>query len=302
MLTLASWTGSSSAGPYLRLCGEVEHHLGTIPFEQRREAVGAHVHVEERELLAVPPCLDEVGDPARREVVDRHHPVAFGEESLRQLRADEPGAPGHQDGRHGANLRFGSAPMSSEDRSPRAEAAPPTAAIIAALSVQSSSGGNRIRRPARAPSSAIRSRSLVFATTPPPSRTVDAALLRRGHGLGHLDVDDRFLEGGGDVRQGDVVPGGLLGSEVAQDGRLQPAHREVEVSRIRHRPREPDGSRVALGREGVERRAPGESQAEEPRHLVERLAGRVIEGLPEHLVACISAMCTSIVCPPRRRG
>ncbi len=114
----------------------MEHDLGTMPFEELLHAVGAHVHVEERELLAVVPALREVRDASGREVVDADDAVALGQQSIGEMRADEPGAPGHQDGRHDANPKFGSAPMSSDVRSPRASLAAPTHAIIAALSVQ----------------------------------------------------------------------------------------------------------------------------------------------------------------------
>jgi hypothetical protein len=64
--------------------------------------------------------------------------------------------------------------MSNEDRSPRDHLADPAHAIIAALSVHSSSGGTSTRMPSAAPTSSIRSRSLELATTPPPSAIVGA--------------------------------------------------------------------------------------------------------------------------------
>ena len=98
MLIDASRAGSLERGADARLRREVEDDLRPMSLEQRHEPVGAHVHVEERELLAVAPRLREVRDVSRGEVVDRDHAVSLGEQSVGEVRADEPGAPGHQDG------------------------------------------------------------------------------------------------------------------------------------------------------------------------------------------------------------
>src|SRR2546428_5185423 len=150
----------------------MKHDLRPVSFEQGQQAFGAEVQVEERELLAVAARLGQIRDAAGRQVVDADHAVALGQQPIREMRADEPGAPGHQGGRHAVNLRFGSAPMSSDVRSPRESLADPAHAIIAALSVHRSNGGISTRSPAVFPLSSIRSRRRLFATTPPPSRTV----------------------------------------------------------------------------------------------------------------------------------
>src|SRR6185436_1628867 len=153
------------------LRSEVHHDLGMVPLEQRQEPLGADVHVEERELVAVAARLGEVGDPPGREIVDRDHAVALREEAIAQVGADEPGSPREQDRGHPSSSD-GSAPTPRDVRSPRSIRQAPATAIIAPLSVHRSMDGNRTRSPASAPAFSIRSRNLVLATTPPPSSTV----------------------------------------------------------------------------------------------------------------------------------
>src|SRR3954452_21248926 len=149
----------------------MEHDLGSVPLEQRQQAGGAYVHIEERVRLAVRAGIAQVRDAAGRDGVDRDHAMVFGQEAIGQVRTDEPGAPGHQDRGHGAKGRLGSAAMSNPDRSPRCRRAAPRHATIAALSVHSDIGGTRTCRLAAAPSATNRSRRRVFATTPPPIST-----------------------------------------------------------------------------------------------------------------------------------
>src|SRR3954467_2351271 len=94
--------------------------------------------------------------------------MVFGQEAVGKVRADEPGAPGHQDRGHGAKGRLGSAAVSNPDRSPRSRRAAPKHATMAALSVHSASGGTSTSRPAAEPSAASRSPRRGVGTTPPP--------------------------------------------------------------------------------------------------------------------------------------
>ena len=75
----------------------------------------------------------------------------------------------------------------------------------------------------------------------------------------------------------------LVRREVAhgvEQRRLEPGEREVEPGHARDR--EGERLRVALAREPVDLGAARVAEAEQPRALVERLAGRVVERRPEH--------------------
>ena len=197
MFTLASWTGSVERGRTPACAARWNTTSGRWRSNSEREPLGAHVHVEERELLAVAAGLDEVRDLPRRQVVDGDDAMAFGEEALRELRADEPGAPGHQDGRHVANLRLGSAAMSSEDRSPRASLAAPTVAIIArVVRAQVERRDTARASPSRSPASAhpfaqpgVRDHAAAEEDRVAPAVSFAAAI-----GLRDLHVHDRLLE------------------------------------------------------------------------------------------------------------
>src|SRR5512132_1198056 len=153
------------------LGSEVHHDIRPQPFEQGQEALSSNVHVEERELVAVPACLADVGDPTGRQVVDRDDPMSLGQQAIAQVRTDEPGSSRDQERGHPSSSE-GSAPTPRDVRSPRSNLHAPATAIIAPLSVQRSSEGNSTRSPASAPAFSIRSRNRVLATTPPPSSTV----------------------------------------------------------------------------------------------------------------------------------
>ena len=148
---------------------------------------------------------------------------------------------------------------------------------------------------------ASRSRSRVFATTPPPSSTVGAPTsVRGGDRLRHLHVDDRLLEAGA-ARSGrsQILPRRPRGLDVAQHGRLQPAHREVEVAAVLP---SPAGSGWRAGRPAVPRRRgpdrpgtrarAGALPCRTPRPPRRRASGRARRD------GSISGTCTSIVCPP----
>ena len=74
-----------------------------------------------------------------------------------------------------------------------------------------------------------------------------------------------------------------MGADVAHDRRLQPAEREVETV-VEHRP----GNAIAVGSPliaiAIDRGPARIAEAEEPRDLVERLAGRVVDRLTEQPV------------------
>ena len=103
-------------GPNARLRAQVHDHVWAVTLEQRDQALGPDVHVEERELLAVAARFAEVRDAPRREVVHRDHPVLFGQQAVAEVRPDEPGAAGDQDRAQRGSP--GSAPASSGVRSP----------------------------------------------------------------------------------------------------------------------------------------------------------------------------------------
>ena len=73
-------------------------------------------------------------------------------------------------------------------------------------------------------------------------------------------------------------------ADIADDGGLEPAEREV-VARLQHRSRERDRLGVAVDGHTVDGRAARVAQAEEASHLVERLAGGVVDRRAEHAVA-----------------
>ena len=120
--------------------------------------------------------------------------------------------------------------------------------------------------------------------------------------LDDLHVDDRLLEARGEIGQVDVAAGRPLLLHVAEHGGLQPAHREVAVAGVRHRAREADRVRVAVARHRVERGPAGEPEAQQPRHLVERLARGVVERLAQDLVAMQPRACARASCVRRRRS
>ena len=93
--------------------------------------------------------------------------------------------------------------------------------------------------------------------------------------------DDRALVGRGEVGATRVE---LRVAEVAhgvEQRRLEPGEREVEPGHARDRERERLG--VALAREPVDLGAAGVAEPEQPRALVERLAGGVVERRAEPL-------------------
>ena len=75
-------------------------------------------------------------------------------------------------------------------------------------------------------------------------------------------------------------------SHVVDHGGLEPGEGEV-VALAEHRPGEPDRGGIAIGGEAVDGGAARIAEAEEAGNLVEGLAGGVVDGLAEHLVAAV---------------
>jgi hypothetical protein len=71
-----------------------------MPFEERADALVTDVHVVERELLAVAAGLPEVRDATGGEVINRHDAMALGQESVAEMRADEPRPARDEDDAH----------------------------------------------------------------------------------------------------------------------------------------------------------------------------------------------------------
>ncbi len=256
-----------------------------MTLEQRQQALGADVHVEERELRAVAARLGQVRDPAGGQVVHGHHPVALGQQAVAQVRSDEARPTGDQRRRH-ASTNEGSAPTPSEVRSPQGQARGAGDRDHRAIV------GAEIDRWEQDPDPGTFAG--VLHPLPEPRVRHDAAaqqdglhatLGRRRHRLRDLHVDDRLLEGGREVGGVDLPACGALVLHVPDDRGLQPREREVQVPGRRHRARERDRPGIAGPREGVERRPAREPEAEEPRDLVEGLARRIVHGLAEELVA-----------------
>ena len=87
---------------------------------------------------------------------------------------------------------------------------------------------------------------------------------------------------------GHRLAGPLARLDPAGDRGLEPGEREVEavpleVASRGQTAREVDGDLVAVAGGAVDVGAAGERQPEQPRHLVERLAGRVVDRRPERL-------------------
>ena len=153
-------------------------------------------------------------------------------------------------------------------------------AIMAALSVQSASG-------ARA-ASASAARSSEFAATPPTTaiRSEPATLGRLAQAAGQRG-HDRALVGGGEVRAPRLERLRRPGLARRRGGRSSAPRRR---SRARARAR-PGTERLGVAHAGerVDRGAARVAEPEQPRALVERLAGCVVERRPEPLERAVVA-------------
>jgi hypothetical protein len=83
-------------------------------------------------------------------------------------------------------------------------------------------------------------------------------------------------------------PAPLARLDPARHGGLEPGEREVEAVPLQVAPagepaREVDRDRAARRRDPVDVRAARERQPEQPRHLVEGLPGRVVDGRAQRL-------------------
>ena len=74
----------------------MEDHLGPAPVDELDHRRGSDVELVEAQLVAgLGPRRLQVGQRAGGEVVDDVDPVAFGQQPVDEVRADEPGSPGH---------------------------------------------------------------------------------------------------------------------------------------------------------------------------------------------------------------
>ena len=111
---------------------------------------------------------------------------------------------------------------------------------------------------------------------------------------GPVELRGQLADGGGLEARGEVGAAlvDALGPEIAaevDERRLQAAEAEVEARVAAHRDRQLEGLGVAVGGEPFERRAARVAEAEQAGDLVEGLAGGVVEGAPEDLVAGVVA-------------
>src|SRR5690606_2398461 len=116
----------------------------------------------------------------------------------------------------------------------------------------------------------------------PTDVVLDAGLDR----LGAQNVAHRVLEGGGDVRDGDLAAHPLLVLDVAGDGALEAGEREVPAVALQVPPggepaREVDGGRIAVAGDAVDLGAARVGQTEQPGDLVEGLPRRVVDRAAE---------------------
>jgi hypothetical protein len=69
----------------------VDDDVGTLEGHQRRELLGGGVEGVDREVAAERTRIGKVGQRSRREVVDHVDGVTLGQQSLDEVRTDEPG-------------------------------------------------------------------------------------------------------------------------------------------------------------------------------------------------------------------
>ena len=152
---------------------------------------------------------------------------------------------------------------------------------MAALSVQYERSGTWARSPASPAVAANRARSSLLAATPATETDGAGADLAGGpHGLGDQHVDHGVLEGGGHVGVRHL----RVAADVVDHRGLHPAEREVEAV-VHHGPGEADGRSVPLGSQAVDDGAARIAEAEVTGHLVERLAGRIVDRRAEVAVS-----------------
>ena len=173
-------------------------------------------------------------------------------------------------------------------RTRRAATSRPPVAAIAALSVHKSSGGMNSSAPSAShmSSSARTQRSL--ADTPPPTASRVRPVCRSACcAFATSTSTTACLKARRQV--GPQLPGrrraarSILPLHGVQHGRLQPAEAEVEPAGFEQRARKPERLRIAAARPRARRPGRRETEAEDGRDLVERLAGRVVERRAEQL-------------------
>ena len=110
----------------------------------------------------------------------------------------------------------------------------------------------------------------------------EAGLMQRTARLRDQRLDDGRLEGRREI--GALGCADCATADQLRGGRLQATEAEIEARSIEHRPRQGMAIRPALERQPLEVRASGIRQPQELRGLVESLARRIIDRLPEHPV------------------
>ena len=153
--------------------------------------------------------------------------------------------------------------------------------------------GTRTRMPYVEARSSASTRSREFAATPPPIRMSSIPCERAASTALRVEhVAHRLLERGGDVGHRHRLARLLARLHPAGDRGLQAGEGEVEpvplqVASGGQPAREVDRHRGARGRRPVDVRTAGERQPEQPRDLVERLAGRVVDRRAQRLAPTV---------------
>ena len=183
--------------------------------------------------------------------------------------------------------RLGIASSAGPARSPAANRKPAAAPIMAPLSVHQAGGGTSSGSPiASSRSRSTAAQRAVGGDAAAERHCGHAVLVRRCHGLRRQGVDHRLLERRREAIDRDRGPAFAIAGDLAQHGGLQAGEAEVVRPR-RPRPRE-SGWRASAPSSGrADRRAAGIRQAEQPPDLVERLAGRIVDGLPQQSIASV---------------
>ncbi len=161
----------------------------------------------------------------------------------------------------------------------------PATAIIAALSVQSRTGGHEDLHPLvlGGPLRDGGAQPAVRGDAAGEHQPLELEAARGAERLLDQGAHDRLLVARAQVRERPPLRHAVAPDVVEERG-LEPREAEVEVRALHDRLREPVDPRVALLREPVDGDAARVRQAEELRALVERLARGVVARLPEEPV------------------
>src|SRR5205823_2032255 len=110
---------------------------------------------------------------------------------------------------------------------------------------------------------------------------------RRPHGAQSERIAYRLLERGAQIGKLLTLRNSAAQAQVLRDRRLEAAEGKVELlaRTLRQAAGEIEGPRIAASRELVDLRAARIGEPEQPGYLVERLAGRVVQGVAEQPIA-----------------